>query len=141
VAKKKVVRRKKIVPDHEGIDQEIETDEEIEIDEDPTFAEAPDAAPVKKAKEVAQKKSRDAKALEPRATFYTMKGADKVVKVLVKHRGVYEIYLGRMLKKHKAALESMILGWKKKGEWVEPHAAKAKIEELRKALPPVKVRK
>jgi len=60
---------------------------------------------------------------------------------LVKHRGVYEIYIGRMLKKHKAALESMIVLRKKKGEWVEAHAAKAKIEEIRKALPPIKVRK
>lgn len=107
--------------------------------EDETFADAAGTPGNAHAKKLAKAKSKEEKTDEPRAHFYTMKGAEKVVKIVVKHRGAFEIYVGN-LRRHGANLKGLIAVWKKDGEWFEPHQREEKIAELRKSLAAAKKR-
>ena len=98
-----------------------------------TFAESAGTPANAHAKKLAKQKSALKKSSEPSGAFYMVKNLTKVVKVLVKKSGVFQIYVGS-LKRNKAELDAVIARWKKQGEWCEPHEAKAKIEEIRKAL-------
>lgn len=149
MAKKKVTRRKKIEVD--GAEQEF--GEEVEVDEDDnfmdagedesdhgkdvTFADAEGTPANKHAKAKAKEEAANKKKAEPSASFYTLKNLTKVVKIVVKARGVYEIYVGNM-KRHAGQLDGLVKVWKKQGEWVEAHERKAKVRELRAALPKAK---
>lgn len=101
--------------------------------EDETFADAEGTPGNAHAKKIAKAASKAKLEGEPSAHFYTMKGAEKVVKIVVKHRGAFEIYVGN-LKRHGADLKGLIAVWKKGGEWFEPHQREEKIKELRNGL-------
>lgn len=104
--------------------------EEIQLEEK-TFSQAEGLPANKHAKALAKKKS--SKKDEPeKVAFYTLKG-DKVIKMLVSLNGSYEVYIGN-LKRHKDGLAEVMKIWKKDGLWVESHAVKEKIAEIRKKL-------
>ena len=107
--------------------------------EDETFADAEGTPGNAHAKKLAKASSKAKLTEEPRAHFYTMKGAEKVVKIVVKHRGAFEIYVGN-LRRHGANLKGLIAVWKKDGEWFEPHQREEKIAELRESLAAAKKR-
>ena len=80
------------------------------------------------AKKIAQAKSRKKAPTYP--IFYTRKGL-KVLKLILKPGKTVSVYIGSMApKKHKAALEEMILKWSKDGIWLAEHEAKAKCAEI-----------
>ena len=100
---------------------------------DETFAEAAGTPGNAHAKKLAKKASAVKKDSEPRGHFYMVKNQTKVVKVLVKAQGVYEVYVAS-LKRHKDQLDAAIKKWKKEGEWIEPHQYDEKILSIRKGL-------
>lgn len=101
--------------------------------EDETFADAEGTPGNAHAKRLAKAGSKAAKTDEPRAHFYTMKGPEKVVKIVVKHRGAFEIYVGN-LRRHGADLKGLIAVWKKDGDWFEAHQREEQIAKLRAGL-------
>lgn len=134
MAKRKV--RRKVKAENE-FGEEIETEQEVEVSEDApvdeTFAESAGLPANKHAKLQAQKDAANKKKEVPHGVFYTMKDANKVIKVKVKLQGVYEVYVGNM-KRHKDGLVPAIKNWKAKGAWCEPHEVKDKIVAIRAEL-------
>lgn len=94
------------------------------------FAEAVGLPANQQAKALARKEAEEKKLAEPQMSFYTVKAPNKVVKQIVKMKGVYEVYIGN-LKRHKDGLEPMILKWKEEKMWVEPHLVPEMIKAIR----------
>ncbi len=81
-----------------------------------------------KAKELAKAKSKKKTEIFP--TFFSQKG-QKVIKLIVKPGKTVSTYIGNLHpKKHKAALEVMIKGWKAEGKWLAEHEAKEKCSQI-----------
>lgn len=120
---------------HEELEETgfLENEELAEQTEGETFAEAAGTPANVHAKKLAKAGSKAKQDEEPRAHFYTMKGAEKVVKIVVKHRGAFEIYVGNM-RRHGASLKGLIKLWQKEGVWAEAHQRKEQIEKLRAGL-------
>lgn len=121
----------------ESFGEAVEIDETPEAKEDaaPTFAEAKGSEANQHAKAIAKKQAAAKKAGIPSEHFFTMKGT-KVLKVIVKKLAVHEVYLGNIKKKaHKQGLDVFIAQAKKENVWVEAHAMKDKIQEIRTKLP------
>ncbi|CAB4170116.1 hypothetical protein UFOVP903_56 [uncultured Caudovirales phage] len=131
----KKARKKKLEENEFGEQIEIDGEDESSDDfiGDESFAKAEGSTANAHAKKLAKRTSVEKKTGEPRSVFYTMKGLYKIIKVIVKARGVYEVYVGS-LKRNKVDLETMIKLYKKEGTWVEPHAVKQAIEDGRKGL-------
>ena len=81
-----------------------------------------------KAKEIAKAKSKKSTSVFP--IFFSQKGP-KVIKLIVKPGKTVSVYVGNLSpKKHKAALEVLIKGWKEKGQWLNEHEAKEKCSQI-----------
>ena len=80
-----------------------------------TFAEFEGTPAIQQAKENAKKKVKDA---GPQKEFYTIKDG-KYVKMIVKQKGAYSIYMGRAGKM--PGEKAQIQTWKKDGVWVNEH--------------------
>lgn len=134
MAKRRAVR-------NEGRDEIEETGflEAEGEDETLTFAGAMGTPANAHAKKLAKDAAAAKVKKDSRAHFYTMKGAEKVVKVVVKHGGAFEVYVGN-LKRHGENLKGLIQVWKKGGEWVEAHQRAEQIAKLRAGLPAEKKR-
>lgn len=92
------------------------------------FAEAEGSEANQHAKALAQEKSK--KKATPAFTYYTQKGV-KILKLIVKPGKTHSVYVGQLTaKKHKAALEPMIAGWKKEGVWLSQDECKEKLAEV-----------
>lgn len=141
MAKKRAARKKKSEDVIETGDDFIEQpDGDLDFDgsEDApkaqTFAESAGTPANAHAKELAKKESAAKKHVEPSASFYTLKGLSKVIKTIVKQRGVFEVYVGNK-DRHEENLKVLIESWKKQGLWLEPHQVKEKILAIRANLP------
>ena len=141
MAKKKVVRGKGDVEFDQDFSEDIEDEGGFESGE--TFVDSEGTPANKHAKELAKQKASDLKNVEPRLSFYTVKGggrdleSGKVVKIIVKARGVYEVYVGN-LKRNGEQLQGLVKIWQKEGAWAEPHQVKELVKELRAKLPKAK---
>ena len=106
----------------------IDADAPAEIVADETFEETKGLPANAHAKKLA--KAASVKKDVPANVFYTQKGL-KVLKLISKPGKTVSVYIGNLSpKKHKAALETLIAGWKKAGVWLNEHEAKAKMSEL-----------
>ena len=124
-----MAKRSRVSRQDSEFGEPVETEE---AEQQETFADQKGSAANEHAKALAKAKAK--KRVIPSGVFYTLKGAKKVVKVIVKHSGVHEVYVGNK-ERHKDGLAPLMKQWQAAGAWVEPHAVKEKIAEIRAKLP------